>query len=137
MASKMLTDKVQQPLKIQKVNIGMTEDPKFANVGDYSNEDTMVKITDLLYEFQDLFLKKIVEMKGILGDLGKMKIPLNPEVKPIKKHPYWLNPWYKERVKNEIDRMLDDGIIDLGEEFEWMSPMVVQDKNTADKGLER
>ena len=29
------SNKVKQPLEIRKVNIGMTENPKFANIGDY------------------------------------------------------------------------------------------------------
>jgi hypothetical protein len=37
---------------------------------------------------------------------------------------------YKEKVKYKIDRMLDTGIIELIEEYEWISMMVVQDKNT-------
>ena len=76
----------------------------------------MVKITDLLHEFQDLFLIKFSKMKGILGDLGEMKIPLKPDVKPVRQLPYRMNPRYKERVKVELDRMLDAGIIELVEE---------------------
>ena len=40
-----------------------------------------------------------------------------------------MNPRYKERVKDEIDRMLEGGIIEPMEESEWIIPMVVQDKN--------
>ena len=61
---------MNQPLKIQKVNIGSVENLKFANVGDYWGEETMAKIIDLLHEFQDLFPTWFLEMKGILGDLG-------------------------------------------------------------------
>ena len=52
----------------------------------------MEKITDLLHEFQYLFLIKFSEMKGILGDLGEMEIPLNPYVKPVQQRSYRLNP---------------------------------------------
>ena len=48
---KMLIDRVNQPLKIQTVNIETKEEPKFANIGDYWNEETMVNIIDLLHEF--------------------------------------------------------------------------------------
>ena len=61
------------------------------NVGDYRDEETMVKITYLLHEFQDLFPTKFFEMNGILGDLGEMKIPLKPDAKPMKQRPYRLN----------------------------------------------
>ena len=43
----------------------------------------MGKITYLLHEFKYLFPMKFSEIKGILGDLGEMKIPLKPDEKPI------------------------------------------------------
>ena len=64
------TNPMNQPLKIRQVNIGTKENPKFASVGDYWDEETMAKTTDLLHEFQDLFPTKFYEMKWILGDLG-------------------------------------------------------------------
>ena len=89
-----------QPLKIKKVNIRTEENLKFANIGDYWNEETMAKIIYLSHEFQDLFPTKLSKMKGILGDLGEMKIQLKPYAKPVRKRPYHLNPQYKERVKD-------------------------------------
>ena len=52
----------------------------------------MAKIMDLLHEFQDLFPTKFSEMKGILGDLGDMNIPLKLNAKPVRQRPYSLNP---------------------------------------------
>jgi hypothetical protein len=42
-------------------------------------------------------------MKGIVGELGEMKIPLKPESRPVRKIPYTLNPVYKKKVKAKID----------------------------------
>lgn len=39
-----------------------------------------------------------------------------------------MNPIYKEKVKEEIDKMLEAGVIKPVEESEWISPMVVQEK---------
>ena len=69
-------------------------------------------------------------MKGIVSDLGVMRIPLKEYVRPTKQRPYRLNPCYKEKVKDEIGKMLVAGIIDPVEESEWVSPMVVQEKKT-------
>ena len=69
-------------------------------------------------------------MKGILGDLGEMKILLKPDAKPMQQRPYRLNPRYKDCVKADIEWMLDAGIIKPIKELEWISPMVVQDKKT-------
>ena len=43
-----------------------------------------------------------------------------------------MNPKYKEKVKIELDRMLEVGIIEPVEESKWINPMVVQDKNTGE-----
>ena len=77
-----------------------------------------------------MFPTKFEGMKGILGDLGVMRIPLKEAAKPVKQHPYRLNPKYKEKVRKELDKMLATGIIEPVEESEWVSPMVVQDKKT-------
>ena len=121
---------IGQPIKIKKVNIGREQTPKFANVGDYWDASTIIKITELLHEYQDLFPTKFTDMKGIKGPMGEMKIPLKIDAMPIKKRPYRLNPKYKQKVKIELDRMLEARIIEPVEESEWIIPMVVQDKKT-------
>eukprot|EP00253_Pinus_taeda_P007043 PITA_07043 len=57
-----------------------------------------------------------------------MKIALKPNVKPIKQKPYSLNPKYKEKVRKDLDKMLEAGIIEPVEESNWVNPMVVQEK---------
>ena len=79
-----MSDQFLKPLKIKKVNIGSPDNPKFSNIGDYWDEETVTNITDLLHEYQDLFPTNFLEMKGIVGDLGEMKIPSRPDAKPIK-----------------------------------------------------
>jgi hypothetical protein len=74
------------------------------------------------------FPTTFTEMKGIVAELGEMKIPLRPEVRPIRQRPYRLNPIYKQKVKDQIDKMIEAGIIEPVEESEWISLMVVQDK---------
>ena len=59
---------MNQPLNMRKVNIGTKDNPKFASVRDYWDEEMMENITNLLHEFQYLFPTKFSEMKGILGD---------------------------------------------------------------------
>ena len=84
----------------------------------------------MLHDYQDLFPTKFTEMKGIVGDLGVMRILLKEDARPVKQRPYRLNLRYKEKVKDDIDKMLVAGIIDPIEQSEWVSPMVVQEKKT-------
>jgi hypothetical protein len=69
-------------------------------------------------------------MKGIKGPMGEMRIHLKPDMKPVKQRPYRLNLKYKEKLKIELDKILEVGIIEPVEELEWISPMVVQEKTT-------
>jgi len=55
---KLETPYYTQPIKIKKVNIGTDENPKFANIGDYWDDETISKIVELLSEYQDLFPTK-------------------------------------------------------------------------------
>ena len=64
-------------------------------------------------------------MKGIVGDLGEMKINLRPDAKPSKKRSYRMNPKSKERVKVKLDWMLNARIIEPVEELEWIIPIVI------------
>jgi hypothetical protein len=66
-------------------------------------------------------------MKGIERKLGEMKIPLKIVAKPIRQRPYSLKTRYKEKVKDELDMILEIGIIEPIKESEWIIPMVVQD----------
>jgi hypothetical protein len=81
-----------------------------------------------LREYSDLFPTTFTEIKGIAEELGEMKIPIRYDTRPIKQRTYRLNPIYKQKVKEEIYRMLEVGIIEPVEESEWISLMVVQDK---------
>ena len=106
----------------------MEVEPKFAKIGDYWDDAMVDKVIELPHEYQYLFPTKFMDLKGIIGDLGIMKITLKPDVKPVKQRPYRLNLKYKEKVRQELDKMLDTGIIDLVEESDWVSPMMVQEK---------
>ena len=45
------SEKFLNPLKIKKVNISSPKNPKFANIGDYWDDETIGKIIELLHEF--------------------------------------------------------------------------------------
>lgn len=73
-----------KPAKTKRVNIRSKEEPKFAMIRDCWDEDTDSVIIELLHEYQELFPTKFSELKGILGDLGVMRIPFKPKVTLVK-----------------------------------------------------
>ena len=59
---------------MKKVNIGTVENPKMGSIGDYWDEKTVEIIIELLHEYNDMFPTTFTEMKGIVGEIGEMKI---------------------------------------------------------------
>jgi hypothetical protein len=76
---------------LQKVNIGIDENPKLASIGDYWDEQTMIEIQDLLWKYENMFSTNLSKLKGIKRDLGEMRIELKPKSRLVKHRPYLLN----------------------------------------------
>jgi hypothetical protein len=71
-------------IKVKTVNIGTIENPKISSIGDYWDEQTIESIAKLLHEYDNLFSMTFTEMKGIVGDLGEMKILLRDDARSIR-----------------------------------------------------
>jgi hypothetical protein len=112
-------------IKVKKINIGIVDNPKMDNIGEYLDEKRVEIIEKILHEYNNLFPTMITKMKEIEGEIGKMKLLLRYKERPIEQRPYRLNLIYKKKFKAKIDRMLEAGIIEPIEEYEWVSPMVV------------
>jgi hypothetical protein len=119
-------------IKTKKHNIGTKEAPKIHIIGDYWDKETITHVVDLIKEYEYLFPRSFSKMKGIIGSLGAMKLQFTLDAKSVKRRPYHLNPKYKEKVCKDLDRMLDARIIVPMEDLDWISPMMVQPKNTCD-----
>jgi len=76
------------------------------SIRDYWDDETVSEVAALLkeYAYADLFPQNLTEMKG--GGLGEIRIELKPDAKPIRKRPYRMNPIRKEKVQEEINKML-------------------------------
>ena len=86
-------------IKIKEVNIADEGEPKMARIGDYWLDQQTIEIVDLLKEYQDVFARYYKDLKGVVEEIGEIKIDLLPEASPIKKMPYKLAHKYKETVK--------------------------------------
>jgi hypothetical protein len=69
-----------------------------------------------LQEYENLFPKTFSKLKGIKGAMGEIKIELNLGSNPVRNRPSRLNPIVKEKVKREIDKMLEARLIFVVEE---------------------
>jgi hypothetical protein len=72
-----------------------------------------------------LFPKTFSDLKGIKGAMGEMKIEIKPGSNPVRNRPYHLNPKVKEKVKREIEKILEVGLIFAVEEAELVRTIVI------------
>ena len=72
-------------LNTKAFNISNDDRPKMAQVGDYWTKKETCDIFDLLKEYQDVFAHEYKELKGLVEEMGEMKIELIPGENPIKK----------------------------------------------------
>ena len=115
-------------MKTKEFDISNDDRPKMAKIGDYWSEEQTNEIVNLLKEFQYVFARDYKYLKGLVHEMGEMKIDIKTNARPVKKRPYKLAHKYKEIVKKEIDNMLAAGIIYPIDQSEWASPMVMQPK---------
>ena len=93
-------------VKIKEVDISNDDRPKIAKIGDYWTEAQTTKIVNLLKEFQDVFDRDYKDLKGLVHEMGEMKIEIKPDVRPVKKIPY--KPAHK--IINKRNNYLDSQI---------------------------
>ena len=66
-----------------------------AKIGDYWSEEQTTEIIDLLKEFKNLFAWDYKDLKGLVVEMGEMKIDIKPDARPVKKIPYKMAHKYK------------------------------------------
>ena len=72
-------------IKTREVDISNDDRPKIEKIGDYWSEAQTAEITNPMKEFQDVFVRDYKDLKGLLHEMGEMKIDVKPDVRPVKK----------------------------------------------------
>ena len=77
-------------IKLKESNISNDDRPELEKIRDCQSDQQTIEIINLLREYQDVFARDYKEIKGLVEEMGEMKIDLLPKAKPIKKQPYEL-----------------------------------------------
>jgi hypothetical protein len=63
-------------IKTKEFNISNNDSPKMARVGDYWIEKETTDIVELLTEYQEIFAQDYKYIKGLVEEMGEIKIEL-------------------------------------------------------------
>ena len=67
-------------VKTREFNISSDDQPKMAKIGYYWSDDQTTEIVNLLKEFWDVFARDYTDLKGLVHEMGEMKIDTKPDV---------------------------------------------------------
>ncbi|KAL2628575.1 hypothetical protein R1flu_013261 [Riccia fluitans] len=90
-----------------EVNVGTEDRPKIIRIGATLSLQERQQYVNLLHEFKDVLAADYRDMKGTPPEIAEHRIDLLPNTRPLRSQRYRLNPNYAERVKKELDKLLE------------------------------
>ena len=113
---------------LTKVNLGTPEEPKETRIGSFFTGKEQEALVNLLKEYVDVFAWSYQDMPGLDPSIVEHRIPLDPELKPLKQKLRRIKPEWSLQVKEEVEKMLRVGFIRVIEYPTWLSNIVTVTK---------
>jgi hypothetical protein len=114
------------PLEKVDIGDGSIPRPTFVNVN--LSDDCKADLIKLLKEYVDCFSWEYSEMVGLSRDLVEHRLSIKDGFRPYKQPAWCFNPVMYDRIKEEINRLLDAGFILSCRYAEWISNIVPVEK---------
>ena len=95
--------------------------------------DYKVELIALLKEYVDCFAWDYTEMPGLSRELVEHRLPIKKGFKPFKQKPHRFNSTIYDRIKEEINWMLQAGFIQPCRYAKWVSNIVPVEKKDSGK----
>ena len=106
----------------------MGEEPKLVWIDtDLAHEEKELLI-HTLKEYCDVFAWSYKDLKGVDPGICQHTIPMREDAKPSKQRPHTYNDNFANKIKEEINKLLEGEFIYEIEHTKWVSPIVVVPK---------
>jgi hypothetical protein len=111
-----------------EVNIGSDKEPRMIKVGKTTAIEERKEIVKLLKQYRDVLAFSYHELKVYREDVIQHVIPLKEETKPFRQNLRQMNPKLSHLVQQELQTMLEAGIIAQTRHSSWCSNLIVARK---------
>jgi hypothetical protein len=118
---------------LEKINIGDRIIPRPTFVNKNMSLEHKVAIIKLLRNYIDCFAWNYRKMLGLSRELVEHQLPIKTGFMPYKQSAWRFNPVIHDRVKEEVERLLDVGFIRPCRYVEWVSSIVPMEKKALTK----
>ena len=112
-------DRPEDSKKIDLAEPG--EEPKLAWIATDLTLDEEDLLISTVKEYRDVFAWSYKDLNGVDPAICQHTIPMKDDAKPSKKRPYTYNENFANKIKEEIDKLLDAELIYEIEHTEWVS----------------
>jgi len=85
-------------------------------------------IEALFWVYKNIFTLNYIKLKGIPWQITQHCMKFDTTIPTTYQTKYRMNPNYAIVVKQDLDKLLNVGFIDLVEEASWLSPIVIVPK---------
>ena len=109
---------------LEQVDIGDGSVPRPTFINQNLEADYKVELIALLKEYVDCFAWDYTEMPGLSRELVEHRLPIKKGFRPFKQKPHRFNSTIYDRIKEEINRLLQAGFIQPCRYAEWVSNIV-------------
>jgi hypothetical protein len=121
--------------ELQEVNLGEGNVLKPTHISASLPQEQKEHICNILREFIDCFPCDYTEMPGLSRDLVEHVLPIKRGFKAFKQPVQNFNPELDDRIKEEVECLLQAGFIRTCRYAEWISNIVlIEKKNTGKLG---
>ena len=121
-------DVVLRSKEAKTINLGGPDNVKEVRIGTQMAELQRKELVGLLKEYQDVFAWSYKDMPGLDTDIVVHRIPLRSEVKPIKQKLRRMKPELQQKVRDEVVKMFEAGLIEVAQYPEWVANIVLVPK---------
>lgn len=104
------------------------EEPRPAWIATDLTPEEEELLISTLKEYRDVFAWSYKDLKGVDPEICQHTIPMRDDAKPSKQRPCTYNENFANKIKEEIDKLLDVEFAYEIEHTEWVSPIVVVPK---------
>ena len=118
---------------LEKVDIGDGTIPRLTFVNKNLSAEFKADLIKLLNEYIDCFVWEYSEMSELSRDLVQHHLPIKAGFKPCKQPARHFNPSIYDRIKEEINRLLDASFIRSCRYADWISNIVPVEKKDSGK----
>ncbi|RDX68112.1 hypothetical protein CR513_52931, partial [Mucuna pruriens] len=109
---------------LKVINRGGKEEEKEIWVGKQMPSDLKQKLVELLKEYADVFAWSYRDMLGLDNNIVEHKLPLHPNVVPVRQQLRRMKPKVILKIKEEVEKQWNAEILAVAEYPQWVANIV-------------